>query len=108
MTIQISLTQFLTFKAFVSTNAKYNYILKQKNNDGYHPSHDYWKNFREAIHRLPYNNGDLTVLYDAVDMVKPEKKANYTKSVNNFINFVIDNDVTFLKSEKQNGTLKMS
>ena len=100
MTIQISLTQFLTFKAFVSTNAKYNYILKQKNNDGYHPSHDYWKNFREAIHRLPYNNGDLTVLYDAVDMVKPEKKANYTKSVNTFINFVSDNDVTFFEVGK--------
>lgn len=100
MAIQISLTQFLTFKAFVSTNAKYNYVLKQKNNVEYNPSHDYWKNFREAIHNLPYNNGDLTVLWNAVDIVKPEKKVNYTRSVNNFISFISDNDVTFFEVGK--------
>lgn len=106
MSVQISLTQFLTFKAYVSTNAKYNYVLKQKNNEIYSPVHDYWKNFREAIHKLPYNNGNLEVLSNAVQMVKPEKQLNYGKSVNNFINFAINNKVKYFDVGKARWSLR--
>lgn len=100
MPIKVSLMQFLTFKAKVSSDAKFNYISKQKHNDGYHPSYDYWRDFREAIWQLPYNDGDLSVLDATIDKVKPDKKVNYIKTVNNFKSFVKNNNVQFLEVGK--------
>lgn len=100
MAIKVSLMQFLTFKAKVSSDAKYNYIFKQKYNDGYHPSFDYWKDFREATWQLPYNNGDLSVLDKAIDKVRPDRKANYTKTVNNLKRFVKDKNAQFFEVGK--------
>lgn len=106
MPIKISLTQFLTFEARVSPSAKWNYIVKQKSSDEYSPFRDYWRDFRKAVKQLPFNGGDLSVLNEAIDKVKPDKKPNYVRTINNFKSFVKNNNIEFFAIGKAQWTMK--
>lgn len=99
-TVSISLTQFIDFSTKVSTPARINFVKDVKNNPGYSPATDYWKQLRDEIRRIHENNLPINDLYSLSEKVSDQKKENYTKNIRNYINFINKHDVEFFETGK--------
>lgn len=87
MTINVSLTQFIHFKAAVSTKARIT-AVKQIKDYIYSPATDYWRDLRNAINQYSKDEITLDELRNVFTVVKQKKRANYSKAVNKFINYL--------------------
>lgn len=99
MTVRISLTQFIHFKASISTSARISVVRNIKEND-YSPTVDYWLDLRKAINKFSEGKINLEELNNVVDSVPPRKKANYRKAINRFAHFIKKNNVSFFPVNK--------
>ncbi|EPH94736.1 hypothetical protein D922_01534 [Enterococcus faecalis 06-MB-DW-09] len=100
MTINISLTQFLTYSSKVSTSAKIKAVRDMKHSADYHPALDYWKPLRDEIKRLHENNLPIENLSNLLLTIDEKKTKNYTNAINTYIRFVNKNDVSYFKVGK--------
>lgn len=87
MTVRISLTQFIHFKASISTSARISVVKNIKEND-YSPAVDYWLDLRKEINKFSEGKINIEELNNVVDSVPLKKKANYRKAINRFANFI--------------------
>lgn len=101
MTVKISLTQFIHFKAAVSTRARISAVQRIKNNE-YSPAIDYWLDLRNAINKFSERRITLEELNTLADSENERKKANYSKAINRFSNFISKNNVSFFPVNKSN------
>lgn len=95
MSINVSLTQFLTYSSKVSTSAKINAVKEIKNSPGYHPALDYWKPLRDEIKRIHENDLPIENLRNLLLTVNERKVKNYTAAINTYIRFVKKNKVSY-------------
>jgi len=100
ITINISLTQFLTYSSKVSTSARINYVRQIKNSPDYHPSIDYWKPLRDEIKRIHENNIPIENLKNLLSIVDEKKVKNYTSLINSYIRFINKNNVEYFPCGK--------
>lgn len=98
MPVKVSLTQFLTFNATVSTSAKINYIEKIKQNTDYSPAFDYWKELREAIKNCLQNKEPIESLLDVSSHVRVDKQSNYLNESKRMIHFVNNHDIQYFET----------
>ena len=105
MSINVSLTQFLTYTSKVSTSAKIKAVRDIKNSPGYHPSIDYWKPLRDEIKRLHENNLPIENLNNLLLSINEKKVKNYTGAINTYIQFIKKNDVAYFKTGKSSWKL---
>lgn len=101
MAVKISLTQFIHFKAAVSTRARISAVQRIKNNE-YSPAIDYWLDLRNAINKFSERRITLEELNTLADSENERKKANYSKAINRFSNFISKNNVSFFPVNKSN------
>lgn len=94
MTVRISLTQFIHFKASISTSARISVVRNIKEND-YSPAVDYWLDLRKAINKFSEGKINIEELNNVVDSVSLRKKANYRKAIDRFAHFIEKNNVSF-------------
>lgn len=73
MTVKISLTQFIHFKAAVSTRARISAVQRIKNNE-YSPAIDYWLDLRNAINKFSERRITLEELNTLADSENERKK----------------------------------
>lgn len=99
MTVRISLTQFIHFKASISTSARISVVKNIKEND-YSPAVDYWLDLRKEINKFSEGKINIEELNNVVDSVPLKKKANYRKAINRFANFIKKNNVSFFPIKK--------
>lgn len=99
MTVRISLTQFIHFKASISTSARISVVKNIKEND-YSPAVDYWLDLRKEINKFSEGKINIEELNNVVDSVPLKKKANYRKAINRFANFIKKNNVSFFPINK--------
>ncbi len=99
MTVRISLTQFIHFKASISTSARISVVRNIKEND-YSPAVDYWLDLRKAINKFSEGKINIEELNNVVDSVSLRKKANYRKAINRFAHFIEKNNVSFFPVNK--------
>lgn len=99
MTVRISLTQFIHFKASISTSARISVVRNIKEND-YSPAVDYWLDLRKAINKFSEGKINIEELNNVVDSVPLRKKANYRKAINRFAHFIEKNNVSFFPVNK--------
>lgn len=102
MTIQLSLTQFLHFKAKVSTKAKMNYLKNEVKYNEYSFYSDYWMGLRQNIHKFSQGKISLDELNQYVLTVseKKNKRKNYIKDARNFSHFIKKAQPTFFEVGK--------
>lgn len=100
MTVNISLTQFLSYSSKVSTSAKMNEIKRIKNNDDYSPATDYWKPLRDEIKRLYENGIPINELALLVEQVNEKKKRNYARAISKFLHFSNSNNPVYFETGK--------
>lgn len=102
MTIQISLTQFLHFKATVSTKAKINYLRNEVKYSEYAFYGDYWMGLRKKIHK--FTKGEITLddlkQYSLTVSDKKNKRKNYIRDTKYFLSFVKKYDPHFFQVDK--------
>lgn len=99
MSINMSLTQFLTFSTKVSTSAKINYIKEVKNDSDYHPAKDYWKPLRDEIKRIHENGLPIETLDNLIERTTDEKKLkNYIAAVKTYKRFINSNEVEYFQT----------
>lgn len=102
MTVQLSLTQFLHFKATVSTKAKMNYLKNEVKYNKYSFYSDYWMGLRKNIHK--FSQGKITLdelnQYALTVSEKKNKRKNYIKDARNFSHFVNKFQPTFFEVDK--------
>lgn len=101
MTVKISLTQFIHFKASVSTGARMTAVKNIKESN-YSPAIDYWLDLRNSIKQFSEGKISLENLCESVEN-EPQnhnKRANYRKAVKRFANFVSNNNVSFFEVGK--------
>ena len=101
MTVKISLTQFIHFKAAVSTRARISAVQRVKNSE-YSPAIDYWLDLRNAINKLAEGIITLEELNSLANSETQRKRINYRKAINRFSNFVSKNNVSFFPVNKSN------
>lgn len=99
MTVRISLTQFIHFKASISTSARVSVVRNIKEND-YSPAVDYWLDLRKAINKFSEGKINIEELNNVVDSVSLRKKANYRKAIDRFAHFIEKNNVSFFPVNK--------
>lgn len=99
MTVRISLTQFIHFKASISTSARISVVRNIKEND-YSPAVDYWLDLRKAINKFSEGKINIEELNNVVDSVSLRKKANYRKAIDRFAHFIEKNNVSFFPVNK--------
>ena len=102
MTIQLSLTQFLHFKATISTKAKINYLKRAVKYNEYAFYGDYWMGLRKKIHK--FTKGEITLdeleQYSLSVTDKKNKRKNYIRDTKYFSNFVKKYDPSFFQVDK--------
>ena len=102
MTVQLSLTQFLHFKAIISTKAKMNYLKKEVKYNEYAFYSDYWMVLRQKIHK--FSQGKITLddlnQYALTVPDKNNKRKNYIRDARNFSQFVKKYQPTFFEVGK--------
>lgn len=102
MTVKLSLTQFLNFKAKVSTGAKINYLKTQVKYADYNFFSDYWLPLRQKIQQ--FANGSLTpnelLQYAQSVSESKNKRKNYVKDTRNFLHFIDKTRPTFFEVGK--------
>jgi hypothetical protein len=96
--IGVSLTQFLDFTLKGSGVAKSNHVYKVKYDSDYSPAKDYWKQLRDAIKKVHENNLPIDSLYNVLDKVNDRKKANYQKSISQYVNFAKKKDISWFET----------
>lgn len=94
MNVKISLTQFIHFKAAVSTGARASVVKRIKENN-YSPAIDYWFDLRHLIQQFSEGKISLEQLNTSVENESQRKRSNYQKAVKRFSNFVLKNNVSF-------------
>ena len=87
MPVKISLTQFLTFNAKVSTSAKITYVSSIKRQTDYSPAFDYWKGLRDAIKDCFKYQKPVDSLLEYSSSVRPDKVSNYEKATKKLLSF---------------------
>lgn len=105
MDVKISLTQFIHFKAAISTGARISAIKVIKDNP-YSPAKDYWLDLRKAINHFSEGKISLEELNNLVNSVPQRKKANYRKAISRFTHFVDKNNVSFFPVNKSSWSYK--
>lgn len=100
--IKLSLTQFLTYKAKVSTSAKINYLKTQVKYHDYTFYGDYWLSLRHRIN--DFSQGKMTK-EELINFAKgvsndKNKQKNYLKDTRNFLHFVEQTQPSFFKVQK--------
>ena len=100
MTVNISLTQFLSFSTKVSTSAKINEIRRIKNAPDYEPATDYWKQLRDEIKRIFEKNLPIETLLSLSDRVSEKKRKNYSRAISKFLLFAKNNELEYFKTGK--------
>lgn len=96
--IGISLTQFIDFTLKGSGTAKANHVHKVKYDSEYSPATDYWKQLRDAIKKTHQENLPLENLYNLLEVVNERKKANYRKSINQYVNFARNKEIKYFET----------
>lgn len=108
MTIQLSLTQFLHFKATISTKAKINYLKREVKYSEYAFYGDYWMGLRKKINK--FTKGEITLdeleQYSLSVTDKKNKRKNYIKDTKYFSNFVKKYDPSFFQVAKASWNYK--
>lgn len=84
--ISISLTQFIDF-TLKNGESKVKKVRDIKEQAGYHPAFDYWRELREAIKQLHENEYRPDFLDGVVEKVHPRKKLHYAESVKQYKKF---------------------
>lgn len=113
MAIKISLTQFLTFNAKVSTSAKINYVSSIKKQTDYSPAFDYWKGLRDAIKDCFKYQKPIESLLEYSSSVKPDKITNYERATKKLLSFTKSHkikyfDVPHALWTSENGNLQVA
>ncbi|MBW4803764.1 hypothetical protein [Loigolactobacillus coryniformis] len=98
MTAKVSLTNFLTYTAKVSTSAKIAYVRKIKNDTDYSVGKDYWRDLRNAIKRTLKNQLPIESLIDIVPTVRADRQKNYSKDIRKFIFFYKHHEISFFET----------
>lgn len=98
MPIKISLTQFLTYNATVSTPAKIKCVSKIKNQNAYNPVFDYWKDLRDAIKDCLKNKKPINSLLIVPAHVKADRRANYLSDARKFVEYISKHSVSYFDS----------
>lgn len=96
--IRISLTQFLTYTAKVSTSAKMHYVRDIKDSPNYDPSFDYWKGLRDKIKSTLKVNGSLDEIVNYAATVSERKSENYLRVANKFRAFLKSKDYEYFET----------
>lgn len=99
MSAKISLTQFIHFKAAVSTGARASVVKRIKENN-YSPAIDYWLDLRHSIKQFSEGKISLEQLMSSVENEPQRKRANYRKAVKRFSNFISKNNASFFPVSK--------
>lgn len=108
MTVKLSLTQFLTFKAKMSTSAKMNYLSTQVKYSNYTFYGDYWLPLRQRIQQFANGKISATELLNYAENVPEDKnkRKNYVKDTRKFLNFVKTYKPTFFEVGKASWSYK--
>lgn len=88
MSINVSLTQFLTFTSKISTGAKVNYVKQVKLQPDYDPGFDYWKILRDRIKKIHSNGLPIDSLLELPATVNEKKQANYQRVASKYVSFI--------------------
>lgn len=97
--ISISLTQFLDYSLKPSGTQKVTSVRKIKNSI-YHPSHDFWKELREAIPYYHQHNLDHDYLDQIAHNVYDNRKERYIEAVKTYKRFLKKKEVKWLDPGK--------
>lgn len=99
MAIKLSLTQFLNFKAKMSTSAKINYLKSQVKYADYNFFSDYWLPLRQKIQQ--FANGKITsdelMQYAQSVSESKNKRKNYVKDTRKFLHFVAKTNPSYFE-----------
>ncbi|MDT2011158.1 hypothetical protein [Carnobacterium divergens] len=106
MTVNVSLTQFLTYTSKVSTSARINFVRSIKSNPEYDPTTDFWKRLRDEIKRVHVNDLPIETLELLPKKVTEKKVASYERAIKNYIKFCRNNSVQYFKPGKSFWKLK--
>lgn len=98
LTVNVSLTQFLTYSAKVSTSAKVNEINRIKYAPDYNPAVDYWKPLRDEIKRIHENNLPITNLENVLNRVSEQKLKNYSRVISKYTSFIKSHNVEYFQT----------
>lgn len=85
--IKISFTQFMNF-AIKNGVTKATVVKKVKNSTQYHPSFDYWKEFRDEVKRIHKSNLDIKELDNLLNRIDDRKISNYRQAINKYKSFI--------------------
>lgn len=96
--MNVSLTQFLTYSAKVSTSAKVNEINRIKYAPDYNPAVDYWKPLRDEIKRIHENNLPITNLENVLNRVSEQKLKNYSRVISKYTSFIKSHNVEYFQT----------
>lgn len=99
MSVKISLTQFIHFKAAVSTGARASVVRRIKDSH-YSPAIDYWLDLRNSIKDFSEGRISLEELSNIVDNEPQNKKSNYQKAIKRFSTYISKNNVSFFPISK--------
>lgn len=97
--ISISLTQFLDYSLKPSGTQKVTSVRKIKNSV-YHPSHDFWKELREAIPYFHQHNLNQDYLDKIAHNVYDNRKKRYLEAITTYKRFLKKKDVKWLDPGK--------
>lgn len=95
---KISLTQFLTYTAKVSTEAKIHYVREIKASPEYSPGIDYWKPLRDRLHKIIQNGDDINDLKELLATVQPKKLENYAQAITQLIKFFSSHEIEYFET----------
>ncbi len=98
--MRLTLTQFITYKLNVSTSARIHYLRKIKEGSDYSPYKDYWRQLRNAVSEVASGTRDLDYLRVVAENADSRHKSNYYKDASRLINFISNNNVSFMPISK--------
>lgn len=109
MSIKISLSDFLTFNASKSQQAKRSVVSKIQNRDTYSPAFDFWRDLRTGIQKLPDNQNISTLerIAEAEPENKQRKHTNYVHAVASFKRYTRRNSPAFFSTTNIKSTWSM-
>jgi hypothetical protein len=98
--IEISLSQFLDFSLSQQGSSRVSCVRRIKNQPGYHPAMDFWKQLRDTIRELHIKGHPIDSLPKLMPVINERKKNLYSEAIKNYVKLIRKHQIDWFEPGK--------